>query len=160
MEKKLLFTALLILGSLATQAQQMTTQTFNEWKIVTVVESIIPMGLGRSRIIENLTEVNTEDFRTPRVDGKTSSQGSVSRKDLKVDRFDETKLLNFFSAAGINFQNIASNDALIAARIMELESEGYSLAHVTSAVESVGSSDDNSGIFITRMFYKRTLPLN
>jgi hypothetical protein len=160
MEKKLLFTAFLILGSFATQAQQMTTQTFNEWKIVTVVESIIPMGLGRSRIIENLTEVNTEDFRTPRVDGKTSSQGSVSRKDLKVDRFDETKLLNFFSAAGINFQNIASNDALIAARIMELESEGYTLAHVTSAVESVGSSDDNSGIFITRMFYKRTLPLN
>jgi hypothetical protein len=83
----------------------------------------------------------------------------VSRKELKVEKFDEAKLLNFFSAAGINFQNIASNDAMIAARIMELESEGYSLVNVTSAVESVGGKDDSSGIFISRMFFKKTVSL-
>ena len=156
--KKLLF-LFLFLGSLAAQAQDMTTQTFNEWKIVTVVESIVPMGLGRSRMVENMTEVNTEDFRTSRVDGKKSSQRTVSRKELKVDKFDEAKLLNFFSATGINFQNIASNDAMIAARVMELESEGYSLVYVTSAVESYGGKDDDGGIFISRMFFRKTVSL-
>ena len=70
--------------------------------------------------------------------------------------FDEAKLLNFFSGVGINFQNIASNDAMIGARIMELESEGYSLAYVTSGVESHAGTEDGTGLFITRMFFKRT----
>ena len=157
MKKRFALVCVLVIGSLTAQAQNMTTQTFNEWKIVTVVESIVPMGLGRSRMVENMTDVNTEDFRTSRVDGKTSSQRNVSRKELKVDKFDEAKLLNFFSATGINFQNIASNDAMIAARIMELESEGYALVHVTSAVESFGGKDDDSGIFISRMYFKKAL---
>ncbi|MCE2777180.1 MAG: hypothetical protein LW824_20450 [Algoriphagus sp.] len=159
MKKRIAIVFLLILGSLTVQAQEMTTQNFNEWRIVTVVESIVPMGLGRSRMVENMTDVNTEDFRTTRVDGKKSSQRTVSRKELKVEKFDEAKLLNFFSAAGINFQNIASNDAMIAARIMELESEGYSLVYVTSAVESVGGKDDDSGIFISRMYFKKPVSL-
>ena len=159
MKKRIAIVFLLVLGSLTVQAQEMTTQNFNEWRIVTVVESIVPMGLGRSRMVENMTDVNTEDFRTTRVDGKKSSQRTVSRKELKVDKFDEAKLLNFFSAAGINFQNIASNDAMIAARIMELESEGYSLVYVTSAVESVGGKDDDSGIFISRMYFKKQVLL-
>lgn len=159
MKKRFALVFFLLIGSMAVQAQEMTTENFNEWRIVTVVESIVPMGLGRSRMIENMTDVNTEDFRTSRVDGKKSSQRTVSRKELKVDKFDEAKLLNFFSAAGINFQNIASNDAMIAARIMELESEGYSLVYVTSAVESVGGKDDDSGIFISRMYFRKTVSL-
>lgn len=159
MKKRFALIFLLVTSCFAVQAQEMTTQNFNEWRIVTVVESIVPMGLGRSRMIENMTDVNTEDFRTSRVDGKTSSQRSVSRKELKVDKFDEAKLLNFFSAAGINFQNIASNDAMIAARIMELESEGYSLIYVTSAVESFAGKDDDSGIFISRMYFKKSVAL-
>ena len=159
MKKLVALLMLLAAGTGVLQAQEMTTQNFNEWRIVTVVESIVPMGLGRSRMVENMTDVNTEDFRTSRVDGKKSSQRTVSRKELKVDKFDEAKLLNFFSATGINFQNIASNDAMIAARIMELESEGYSLAYVTSAVESFGGKDDDSGIFISRMYFKKVINL-
>ena len=159
MKKRFALVFLLAISCIAVQAQEITTQNFNEWRIVTVVESIIPMGLGRSRMVENMTDVNTEDFRTSRVDGKTSSQRTVSRKELKVEKFDEAKLLNFFSAAGINFQNIASNDAMIAARIMELESEGYSLVHVTSAVESFAGGDDGSGIFISRMYFKKVVSL-
>ena len=159
MKKRFALAFLFAISCIAVQAQEIATQNFNEWRIVTVVESIIPMGLGRSRMVENMTNVNTEDFRTSRVDGKTSSQRTVSRKELKVDKFDEAKLLNFFSAAGINFQNIASNDAMIAARIMELESEGYSLVYVTSAVESFGGKDDDSGIFISRMYFKKVIDL-
>jgi hypothetical protein len=154
---KNLLVVLFVIFSINFSLPAQTTSEFksNEWKIVTVVESIVPMGLGRSRMIENMTDVDTEQFRTSRTDGKKSNQRSVSRSELKVDNFDETKLLNFFSASGINFQNIASNDAMIAARIMELEEDGYSLIYVTSAVESHAGKDDSGGIFITRMFFKR-----
>lgn len=154
--KKPIFLCFLLIGMVfSSNAQTENNAPFYEWKIVTVVESIVPMGIGRSRMIENMTEVNTEDFRTSRTDGKSSSQREVSRSELKVNKFDEAKLLNFFSATGINFQNIASNDAMIGARIMELESEGYSLIYVTSGVESHAGAEDSSGLFITRMFFKR-----
>jgi hypothetical protein len=44
MKKRFVLAFLLVIGSMAVQAQEMTTQTFNEWKIVTVVESIVPWG--------------------------------------------------------------------------------------------------------------------
>ncbi|MCS4435184.1 hypothetical protein [Aquiflexum gelatinilyticum] len=156
MKKSILFSLLFTALLFGAQAQDNAPRPFNEWRIVTVVESIVPMGIGRSRMVENMTEVNTDQFRTTRTDGKTSSQREVSRSELKVSNFDEAKLLNFFSGVGINFQNIASNDAMIGARIMELESEGYSLAYVTSGVESHAGTEDGTGLFITRMFFKRT----
>jgi hypothetical protein len=125
------------------------------FKVVTIVESIVPAGIGRSRIIETKEEVETAALTTDRTDGKHSDQGSVSRKDAKVDNFSETKLLNFYSAVGINFQNIASNDALITAKINELGDQGWKLTYVTSGVESDGGKDDGNGIFITRLFFSR-----
>src|SRR5438105_518336 len=86
------------------------------YKVVTVVESIVPGGMGRSRIIENQTEVAIENATTERTNGTSSQQGKIKRRDLKVDELTETKLLNFYSLTGINFQNIASNDALITAK--------------------------------------------
>ena len=149
MKKVILFTALVIATQLA----------FAQYKVVTVIESIIPMGMGRSRMIEATTEVDYNAFTTLRTDGKDTKQGDVDRGDIKVAGLRETKMLNYFSGVGINFQNIASNDAMIAARIMELESEGYSLVYVTSAVESFGGKDDDSGIFISRMYFKKVVPM-
>lgn len=126
-----------------------------EFKVVTIVESIVPAGIGRSRIIETKEIVDTSILTTERTDGTDSKQGQVSRKDAKVDNFAETKLLNFYSAVGINFQNIASNDALIAAKINELGADGWKLTYVTSAVEGDAGKDDGNGIFITRLFFSR-----
>ncbi|WP_423148811.1 hypothetical protein [Rubrolithibacter danxiaensis] len=126
-----------------------------QYKVVTVVESIIPMGVGRSRIIENKTNVNVSDFTTNRTDGKESKQGDIKRGDAKVEEFAETKLLNFFSIAGINFQNIASNDAIITSKMNELAKEGWKLAFVTSGVESNAGKDDGEGIFITRLIFTK-----
>ncbi len=126
-----------------------------EYKIVTVVESIVPMGLGRSRMIDSKSEVDLSELTTERTDGTSSDQRRVRRKDAKVDNFEETKLLNFYSAVGINFQNIASNDAIIAAKINELTSQGWKLTFVTSAVESDAGKDDGNGIFVTRLFFMR-----
>lgn len=137
-----------------------TTLAFSqnvEYKVITSVESIVPMGLGRSRIIESQQEIASENLTTTRTDGKKSDQGNVSRKDAKIENFNETKLLNFYSATGINFQNIASNDALIADKINTLVAEGWELTFVVSGVESDGGSQDGAGIFITRYFFKRTL---
>jgi hypothetical protein len=143
--KKLVFSLALVFATVFSYAQ--------EFKIVTVVESIVPGGLGRSRIIESTSEINAEDFSTERTDGKKSGQGSVKRSDAKVDNFVETKLLNFFSMVGINFQNIASNDALIASKINDLLEAGWELKFITSGVESDAGKDDGNGIFITRLFF-------
>ena len=157
MKKVFLGLAIICLLPIAGFAQQ-TGASPTEFKIVTIVESIVPMGLGRSRIIDNQTEMDSEEFTTERTDGKKSKQGNVNRKDIKVDQLEETKLLNFFSAAGINFQNIASNDAVIASKINNMISQGWILSYVTSGVESDAGSQDGQGIFITRLFFSRQLP--
>lgn len=151
MKRLTLFLAVAALFSMDIHAQQ------TEYQIVTVVESIVPMGLGRSRIIEETQDgVESQNFTTARTDGKGSDQKDVKRKDLKIDNFQETKLLNFYSAGGINFQNIASNDAIISSKINDLVAEGWELAFVTSAVEGDGGETDGNGIFITRLIFKRT----
>tara|TARA_Y100000385_G_scaffold291639_1_gene370988 strand:+ start:1887 stop:2342 length:456 start_codon:yes stop_codon:yes gene_type:complete len=128
-----------------------------EYKVITSIESIIPGGVGRSRIIQNNQEINHKDFTTYRIDGKDErkSQG-IKRKGLKIDDLSETKLLNFYSIAGINFQNIASNDALITSVINQHAAEGWALDHVVSGVESDAGEKDGNGIFITRYIFKRS----
>jgi hypothetical protein len=147
MKKSIIF-LLLIFG--------LSAETFaQEFKIITVVESIIPMGLGRSRIIENQTDVDSEVFTTSRTAGTDSQQSNVKRSTLKVDEFNETKLLNFYSGTGINFQNISSNDAIIASKINTMTSAGWRLTFISSGVESNSGDNDNTGIFITRLYFSR-----
>lgn len=126
-----------------------------EFKIITTVESIVPMGIGRSRMIDPQASANYKELTTERTDGKKSSQGDVKREDVKIDNFEETKLLNFYSGVGINFQNIASNDAVVSSKLTELSNEGWSLMFVTSGVESDAGASDGNGIFITRYVFKR-----
>jgi len=127
-----------------------------QYKVITTVESIVPMGIGRSRIIDNKQDVDFKAFTTERNDGQDSDQGKVKRSDIKIDNLEETKLLNFYSGVGINFQNIASNDAMIASKINALTQEGWELAFVTSGVESEAGKDDGNGIFITRYIFKKS----
>ena len=148
--KKLLFIAFIAFGFIS-ESQAQTVQ----YKVITSVESIVPMGIGRSRLIEEKSGIDAENFTTERTDGKKSKQKEVKRSDAKVSLFAETKLLNFYSIAGINFQNIASNDALISSKINKLVESGYELAFVTSGVESDSGKGDGKGIFITRFIFKR-----
>ena len=132
-----------------------TEQPKYEYRFMTTIESIIPMGLGRSRIIIENEEIDPSVFTTERTDGHTSEQGKVRRSSLKANQFEETKLLNFYSAVGINFQNIASNDAIISAKLTQLGAQGWELMHVASSVESDAGKDDGQGIFITRYTFKK-----
>jgi len=126
-----------------------------EYKVITSVESVVPMGMGRSRIIETKQESNAANFTTERTEGKKSKQKEIKRSNAKVDHFAETKLLNFYSGVGINFQNIASNDALITSVINKVIDEGWELAFVASGVESDAGRGDGKGIFITRYIFRR-----
>ncbi len=147
--KKIILIVILLGSVKIASAQQ------KEFKVITIVESIVPGGVGRSRLIESEQPLNINDFTTERTNGKKSNQGTIKRKDAKIDSFKESKLLNFYSITGINFQNIASNDALITSKLMEMSADGWDLKFVTSGVESDAGTKDGTGLFITRMFFIR-----
>lgn len=150
--KKAFFTlALAFFASISLWAQNY------EYTVVTSVESIVPMGMGRSRLIHAVEPLEVKQFTTVRSDGKDSKQGDVDRSDLKISKFEETKLLNFFSGVGINFQNIASNDALISSKLNDMSKDGWELAFVAAGVESDAGKDDGNGIFITRYIFRRAI---
>ncbi|MCS7073047.1 MAG: hypothetical protein NZ108_01125 [Bacteroidia bacterium] len=92
---------------------------------MTVIESVIPGGIGRSRILINST------------DGKS----------------DEIEIKNFFSMVGINFGNIVQNDKDVMAQLKKLTAEGWKLDHVTAGVQS--SSKDVAGIYVTRYLFSK-----
>jgi hypothetical protein len=125
-----------------------------EYKVITSVESIVPMGLGRSRLISANEEKDYKEFTSTQTEDDNTRNKS-DRGEIRVKDFDETKLLNFYNVAGIRFQNIAANDALITSKINTMIEEGWELAFVTSAVESDAGKSDGNGIFITRYIFKR-----
>ncbi|WP_339916856.1 hypothetical protein [Yeosuana marina] len=125
-----------------------------EYKVITSVESIVPNGLGRSRIISANEEKDYKEFTSTQTEDDNTRNKS-KRDEIRVKDFDETKLLNFYNLGGIRFQNIAANDAIITSKINTMIAEGWELAFVNSAVESECGKGDGQGIFITRYIFKR-----
>ncbi len=127
-----------------------------EYKVVTAVESIVPNGIGRSRMIMATEDKNYQEFTTLRSDDKNKDEKNKSKRDeIRVKNYEETKLLNFYNLGGIRFQNIAANDAVMSSKINTMISEGWELAFVNTGVESEGGKGDGKGIFITRYTFKR-----
>jgi hypothetical protein len=131
--KKLILSLLLGISASAAIAQ---TQV----KVITVIESIVPMGMGRSRIIESVDTLGISNVPTTKTD----------REEIRVNNYNEYKLLNLYSGVGINFQNIASNDAIVSSKLMALIGEGWKISFVVGGVESNAGKDDGQGIFVTR----------
>ncbi|MAW96470.1 MULTISPECIES: hypothetical protein [unclassified Leeuwenhoekiella] len=125
-----------------------------EYQTVTVIESIIPNGLGRSRMISTLESRNYKEFTSERSE-EDDSRNKSDRSDIRLKNFEETKLLNFFNIGGIRFQNIAANDAVVTSKINAMAEEGWELAFVNSGVESYGGDGDENGIYVTRYIFKR-----
>ncbi len=145
--KKILFFAFLSLAAIPVASAQ-------QFKVITCVESIVPNGLGRSRIVNSLEDKDYKEYTSVQTD-EDNTRNKSDRGDIRVKNFEETKLLNFYNLGGIRFQNIAANDALITSMINTMVSEGWELAFVSSAVESEGGKGDGQGIFITRFFFKK-----
>ena len=93
---------------------------------VTTIESVIPAGAGRSKMIITLP------------DGKQNDLG----------------LENFYSIGGINFGNVQSNERTIIDKINQITAEGWELHQVTSGVQSPSASN-SQGIFMTRYLFKK-----
>ena len=145
---------ILLIGFLLTASFSLNAQTV-EYKIITSVESVIPNGLGRSRIMSSNDSRDYKAYTTTQSE-EDNTRNKSDRKEMRVKGFDETKLLNFFNIGGIRFQNIATNDAIVSSKINAMVAEGWELAFVTSGVESYGGKGDSSGIYITRYIFKRT----
>ena len=135
---------------------ELSAQTY-EVKVITSVESVVPAGLGRSRLIDANETRDYNEFTTTRTD-EGKDRNKSDRGEIRLKNFDETKLLNFYNVGGIRFQNIAANDAVIESKINAMLAEGWDLAFVTSAVESDAGQKDGNGIFITRFIFRR--PIN
>ncbi|MDC6349990.1 hypothetical protein PP178_00365 [Zeaxanthinibacter sp. PT1] len=146
MKKLMLFSCLFLLAGLEAMAQQ--------YKVITSVESIVPNGLGRSRIINAQEEKDYKEFTSVQTE-EDNSRNKSDRDEIRVRNFEETKLLNFFNIGGIRFQNIAANDAMLSSMINSMVADGWELAFVSSAVESDAGKDDGQGIFITRYIFKK-----
>ncbi len=144
--KKFIFIALLIL----TTTIHLNAQQF---KVITSVESIVPNGTGRSRIVNTLEEKDYKDYTSTQTD-EGNTRNKSDRSEIRVKNYEETKLLNFYNIGGIRFQNIAANDSMISSMINSMITDGWELAFVTSAVESADKGDNN-GIFITRYIFKK-----
>lgn len=145
--KKLFFFSLMLLAF----APGLSAQTY---KVITSVESIVPNGLGRSRIINAQEDKDYKEYTTVQTE-EDNTRNKSDRSEIRVKNFEETKLLNFYNIGGIRFQNIAANDALISSMINDMVASGWELVYVTSAVESDAGDKDGNGIFITRYIFRK-----
>jgi hypothetical protein len=104
--------SMLAFRSAAGSAQYMT---------ITTVESIIPAGLGRSRLMVTYP------------DGKQ----------------EITEMENLYSAVGIRFENIQVNDRSVTAMLNNLAAQGWEVENVATGVQSP-SQGASQGIYMTR----------
>ena len=123
-----------------------------EYKVVTIIESVIPMGGGRSRMLDVTSSLDYKEFTGTRSGDKDTRAPEPRGENIS---FNETRLLNLYSGFGINFGNIATNDALMTSKINEMSAQGWELAFIVSAVEANAGQEDGTGIFMTRLFFRR-----
>ena len=125
---KLLFIAYFSLLIAVTSSAQPKPVVRYEYKQITAIESVVPGGLGRSRILT------------------TDDNGQTREKELK----------NFYSLVGINFDNITNNDRVIVERLNEFSDQGWELFSVITGSNQQSSQGNSSGgIFITRYIFRR-----
>lgn len=133
-------------------AEQPVAET--EFTSFTVVESIVPNGIGRSRIINALGERDYKEFTSVR-SAEDNSRNRSKRDEIRVREFEETKILNFYNIGGIRFQNIAANDAVINSKVNSMLAEGWTIVSINSGVEGYSGKEDTNGLFITRFYFQR-----
>ena len=151
MKKVLLFLMLCVLGFNTSFAQDVPAY---EFQIITVIESIVPNGLGRSRMLTTNETRDYKEFTSTRT-GEKDKRNKSDRGEIRVKGFDETKLLNFYNLGGIRFQNIVANDAIVTSKLNDMSAQGWELVFVNSGVESFGGKGDGNGIYETRYTLRR-----
>lgn len=121
-----LFFSLLVGGLIVSAFAFKAPANTYEYMTFTTVESIIPGGAGRSRMLT------------------TDEMGVVQ----------EEKINNLYSMVGINFKNITENDQAISNKLNELSEKGWELVSANTGVQS-SNGDNNNGIYCTRYILRR-----
>lgn len=126
--KPLLFAAVFLFLSSTTLFAQSNNKVVYEYKQISTIESVVPGGLGRSRIVS------------------TDRGGQLVEKELK----------NFYSMVGINFGNISNNDEVIVDKLNEMAEDGWELFTVTTGSNmQISNGSTSGGLFITRYVFRR-----
>ena len=95
-----------------------------EIKVITSsIESRVPMGLGRLRLISSNTERDYKEFSSKQTEDY-NTRNKAKCKTIRLKDFEESKQLNNNNMGGICFQNIASNDPLISSKRTGMLTEG------------------------------------
>lgn len=154
----ILTSALVVVSSLLllsfTTKTEATKASF-EYTSITVLESIIPNGTGRSRIIHAKENRDYKEF-SKMMTAEDKSRNKSKRGEIRVKTYEETKLLNFYNLGGIRMQNIAANDAVVNSKINGMLDEGWEIINISTGVESYSGAEDQNGIFITRFYFKKS----
>ena len=140
-------------GFTNTYRTDQSTPPIYEFEIVTVVESLIQNGLGRSRMISKTENTNYREATTIRREDGEKQKSNKKRSEIRTKAFEETKLLNFYNVGGIRFNNIATNDAMVRSKLNEMSTQGWELFSIASGVESADKERD--AIFITRYIFRK-----
>lgn len=140
-------------GFTNTYRTDQSTPPIYEFEIVTVVESLIQNGLGRSRMISKTENTNYREATTIRREDGEKQKSNKKRSEIRTKAFEETKLLNFYNVGGIRFNNIATNDAMVRSKLNEMSTQGWELFSVASGVESADKERD--AIFISRYIFRK-----
>ena len=97
-----------------------------EYQTFTTIESIVPGGLGRSRMLLD------------------NGSGSL----------DEQKIKNLYSVVGIKMENIFNNDLSVTEQLNDLSEDGWELAFTNTGVQSP-TDEGSNGIYCTRYILRR-----
>ena len=104
-------------------------------------------------MISGTETVNYREATTIRKEDGKKEKSDKKRSEIRTLAFEETKLLNFYNVAGIRFNNIATNDAMVKSKLNEMSAQGWELVFVSSGVESADKERD--AIFITRYHFRK-----
>ena len=96
-----------------------------EYMAFTTIESIVPGGAGRSRMLQD------------------AGDGTL----------DEQKMKNLYSMMGIKMENIFENDQNVVSKLNDLSNEGWELSFANTGVQS--PDQGGNGIYCTRYILRR-----
>lgn len=96
---------------------------------MTTIESIVPGGLGRSRVLF------TPEWKGTR----------------------EANMENLFSLLGINIGNVRSNEEIMLRYLSEISADGWELYQTTPLTQTIQGTGGQSqqGIFMTRYLFRK-----
>ena len=103
-----------------------------------------------------IAETEEADYKSATTIRYEDGKDKAIKKEVRLEPKPlKNETLNFYNLGGIRFNNIATNDAMVTAKLNDLASQGWELAFVSGGVESSGDKD-KQGV-MPRVILRRTV---